>query len=444
MAPRRPGRHPRGNGERRRWRKSLRRPSLPTALVAFGRRVGLPVSEVTRYWITERRALALGFAALLVAAVADLSAGVVLGEFESDIAELPGLLLLIPAAIAMRGATFGSLGARLGTAIHIGQFQPTLRRGSYLWWQLEAAAVLTLVTSLQAAVLAALFGQIAGQQIVGVWDLIAVSVIGGVLASVVLTVVTVALAITAYRRGWNMDDVGAPAITATGDLLAIPALLVATVFATRGSVTLGLGITLTLLVAAATGYGWFHPRPEIRRLVRESVGVLTIAATVSVLAGLVLEARKDLFLSLPALLILFPGFVAMFGSLGGILSSRLTSKLHLGLVEPRVIPGTMAALDFSVTYLFGFVVFAFVGAATHLAALALGVSSPGLGALLGVSVLGGLFGTTILSAVSYTAAAATYRFGLDPDNHAIPIVTSAMDFFGMLCLVAALALLQVG
>jgi mgtE-like transporter len=419
-------------------------PRIPGPLAAVLRTLGLPVSEVARYWTEERLPLARGLVALVVAAVADLLAGIVLGSYESRLAALPGLLMLIPAAIAMRGATFGAFGARIGTAILTGQFEPTVSRPGYLTRQLEAVGVLTLVTSLEAALVAGLFGAMLGRDTIAIWDLVVVSVLGGVLASLVLVLVTVGLARTAYHRGWNMDDVGAPAITATGDLVAIPALLLASAAATHGAVTLAVGVVVTLGTLAATIYGWVHPRPEIRRLVRESVIVLTFAAVVSVLAGVVLEARVDTFLSTPALLIMFPAFIAMFGSLGGILSSRLTSKLHLGLIGPSPLPGRLAALDFSVTYLFAVLVFVIVAAGTSLAAALLGVASPGLGALVSVALIGGLLGTTLLTGVAYGAATATYRFGLDPDNHAIPIVTSVMDFLGMLCLVTAMAIVQVG
>ncbi|MBW3621285.1 MAG: magnesium transporter [Actinobacteria bacterium] len=46
--------------------------------------------------------------------------------------------------------------------------------------------------------------------------------------------------------------------------------------------------------------------------------------------------------------------------------------------------------------------------------------------------------------MAYGAAVATFRFGLDPDNHGIPIVTATMDLAGILCLVSAMTLLQVG
>ena len=42
-----------------------------------------------------------------------------------DLELLPGLLVLIPASVGMRGMIFGAMGARLGTGIAAGVFEPT-------------------------------------------------------------------------------------------------------------------------------------------------------------------------------------------------------------------------------------------------------------------------------------------------------------------------------
>lgn len=408
------------------------------------RRLQRTVRDVGRYWGEERVALVVGAIALLLAATADLGAGVILSSAEDRIARLPGLLLLVPSAIALRGATFGAFGARLGTALVVGTYEPELRPGSWLWRHVEAVGVLTLVTSVEAAVLAWGLGRVLEQPTVPLGDLVVVSTIGGLLASVVLLVVTLGLARGSSRRGWSMDDVGAPAITATGDLLTIPALLLATLLVGRDTVTTSIAWTVATISLVALVYGLLHPRDSIRRLVRESVVVLSGAALVSVLAGAVLEGQNELFLSVPVLLVLFPAFVAIFGALGGILSSRLTSKLHLGLITPSTRPQREVGLEVSVTFLFALGVYVYIGVGAWLLAAALGVESVPLPQLLGVSVVGGLLGTAFLAGVATTAATATYRLGLDPDNHAIPIVTSVMDFIGMLCLVGAASIFGVG
>ena len=43
--------------------------------------------------------------------------------------------------------------------------------------------------------------------------------------------------------------------------------------------------------------------------------------------------------------------------------------------------------------------------------------------------------------VGFYGAMASYRLGLDPDNHGIPIVTSSLDLFGALALILAIVAL---
>jgi mgtE-like transporter len=62
----------------------------------------------------------------------------------------------------------------------------------------------------------------------------------------------------------------------------------------------------------------------------------------------------------------------------------------------------------------------------------------------GVVLLGGLFAFPILALAAYASAATSFRFGFDPDNHGIPIVTATMDLTGVLCLLGAISLLQPG
>jgi mgtE-like transporter len=57
--------------------------------------------------------------------------------------------------------------------------------------------------------------------------------------------------------------------------------------------------------------------------------------------------------------------------------------------------------------------------------------------------VGGLMATVLAAVIGYYAAIITYRFGFDPDNHTIPLVTSGMDLLGVVCLVVALVIFGV-
>src|SRR4051794_41461672 len=79
---------------------------------------------------SDASGLRQALAALLVSSAGDLLAGLTLGAITHTLEDLPGLLVLVPAAIGMRGNIFGALGSRLGTAIHTREFRLSRRRGT--------------------------------------------------------------------------------------------------------------------------------------------------------------------------------------------------------------------------------------------------------------------------------------------------------------------------
>lgn len=400
-------------------------------------------ADVLSHWVQERRTLRQGFVALGISTAVGMAAGVVLGAMEGLLAELPGLLVLVPAAIGMRGAIFGALAARFGTGILTGEFQAELRRRSFTGENVEAAILLTLFSSALAAVAARGIGAAFGLPTIPLLDLVVISVVGGVLSSVVILVGVVTLASLSQRRGWDMDAIGAPLVTTTGDIVTLPALVVGTLLVGNTIVADVLGVLLLVAAGVAVVAGARHPGSITRRVVRESILVLTYAAIIDILAGGVLETRLPALLGDPALLVLVPPFIANCGSLGGILSARLGSVLHLGMIHPRVVPERLAVLEGSLTLLFSVAAFSGVGAVAHLASLLFGFASPGLWTMIAISLTGGLIALGLMFAVAYTTAAAAFRFGWDPDNHSIPVVTATMDLFGVLCLVAAMAIFGV-
>ena len=77
-----------------------------------------------------------------------------LGAITDTFERLPGLLVLVPAAIGLRGNVFSALGNRLSTAIHVGNFRLSMRRQTLMGQNVAASLVLTLMLSLLLAVVA--------------------------------------------------------------------------------------------------------------------------------------------------------------------------------------------------------------------------------------------------------------------------------------------------
>jgi mgtE-like transporter len=267
---------------------------------------------------------------------------------------------------------------------------------------------------------------------------VVISVVGGVLSSIVVGAFTLMLSVRAHRQGWDLDSVAAPLVTAAGDAVTIPSLFLATFLVGIPWVTPFIAAIVTAIAAYATVRGLRTDLTLARRILRESILLLTLAGAVDILAGLFVQVRLDRFLAFPALLVLIPPFLEGAGALGGMLASRLASKLHLGVVTPRGLPEPVAALDASIVVLFAIVDFTLIGIAADLAAAVVGLESPGAVTVVWVSLFAGLMATVLAVVVAYYTAVATFRLGLDPDNHGIPMITSTMDLVGVLAIVIAL------
>lgn len=379
--------------------------------------------------------------ALGVSLCASLVAGLTLGSITDTLEELPGLLVLIPAAIGLRGTVFGALGARLGTAIHAGTFRLSTRPQTVLGQNVVAAGVLTLFASVALGILAKVVSLgLGSESTISVVDFVVISVIGGALSSVVVLVLTVVLAEGSVRRGWDPDNVTAPLVTASGDMVTLPSLVLATYLVGIPFVTPLIALVGVVGAGVAIVAGLRSRLTDTRRIVRQSVAVVVIAGVMSLIAGQALEQRLHHLARYPALLALVPPFLAAAGSIGGILSSRLTTKLHLGLLEPAAVPGRLARGDVIFAYGIGFPVFVGASLVADLAAALVDLRSPGIFEMTQVAMLGGLMATSFAVGVAYYGAVVSYSMGIDPDNVGIPLVTSALDLVGSMCFIMAVVL----
>ena len=399
--------------------------------------------RVYRTLRAERRTLQQGVAALALSTGAGFVAGLILGSITGTLELLPGLLVLIPASVGMRGMIFGAMGARLGTGIAAGVFEPTLRRDGLLARNVEVAIISAVLSSFYLAAMAKLVASAFGEDTVSLWDLVTISVVGGVLASGVILVVTVVLAVQSFRRGWDLDAVSTPMVTAIGDMITLPALFLATFVARNDALN---AVVATACAAAAFGtLAWALVRSsaEVRRTLLEMAGVSALAPLLDIFAGAVLEAHRTELEAIPGILILIPPFVSQAGAIGGILSARLSSKLQLGVITPRGRPERPAVVDATLVVALGVVVFAVIGVVAASLASLTGVARPPAGLMLGGTVLAGVLVLPITLFVGYYVAVLTTRFGLDPDNHGVPTITATMDLSGVAAVLFVMSVLGV-
>jgi mgtE-like transporter len=396
------------------------------------------------YWRAEQRTLRQGLVALALSTLAGFVAGLTLAHITGTLEELPGLIVLIPAAVGMKGTIFGAIGARLGTANVAGLLEPTLRPGSVLQRNVYVAVVTTFSSALWLAVLSVLASAAFGEPSISLWRLATISIVGGAIGSGLILMITLALSVLSYRRGWDLDSVSTPMVTALGDMTTLPSLFLATFLLRSDAIAIPAAVISIAVAVYAAVRSYTVADGVIRRIVLEMTAVILLTPILDVLAGSLLRARQDQLVAVPVLLALIPPFVSQAGALGGIFSSRTASKLQIGVITARGLPEIPALVDASIVSALSLAVFAMVGVVAFVLGVATDlVGMPSFQALVGGTILSGLVLIPITLVASYYLAIGTFRFGLDPDNQSVPIITSAMDLAGVATLLFVMTSLGV-
>lgn len=155
-----------------------------------------------------------------------VAAGLVLGEMRDVLERTPGLLVMVPAFIALRGGISGALGARMGSAIHMG----LIGKGN-LWndesqQNVIAAILLSAVLSLLAGVLSYATSVLLGFQTASLAALMFIATLAGTLAGIAQVGITFGIILLAFRWGLDPDNVTTPSLATVGDVIALLLLFV--------------------------------------------------------------------------------------------------------------------------------------------------------------------------------------------------------------------------
>ena len=396
------------------------------------------------FFIRNRSALIMGLAALTIAAIADLIAGLFLTTMEDYLLTITGMMILIYCAIGMRGNIFGSMGSRLGTSMHMGTFRMTFKKNSVLRSNIEAALALTLSLSIIMGVVGWLVTVVFFGPTIDPFRFIFISLVGGILAGIIVVIFNVVIAHVGYKRDWDVDNITAPLIAAAGDIATVPMIFVATLLQeaiTDDWIIYVVCIVMTVISAYAMIAILMRKNRrrkrinEAKRILKQSTPVLLICMLFEILAGIVIENETGELVEYAAILVLLPAFLNEGNALSGMLTSRLSSMLHLGTLDPDPIPSKGAFENFTLIYILAAITFLMIGTA------AFGVQPDSLGYLTVILIvmIAGMLTTTVINILSYYVAIAATKFNLDPDDHCIPITSSVMDVVGTVILVSVIS-----
>jgi len=161
----------------------------------------------------------------IISVTGGLLAGTVLAFATNQIALVPGLFILLPGFLEMRGNISGTTAARLGSGLWTGALKPRIRHNRILKGNLIADIALAIIVSILLGVLA--YG--ASYMIFGIDNvaIIYIAFIAGVLSNVMEVPATVFATFWLFKKGHDPDNIMGPYITTIGDIVSVISLLAA-------------------------------------------------------------------------------------------------------------------------------------------------------------------------------------------------------------------------
>lgn len=391
---------------------------------------------------SRSRLILTGLGALLLSAAAASIAGIYLGSAREILMLIPGLMVLLPSIIDMRGNIAGVLASRLSSSMHLGEFSIDFEEGTVLGDNVRASFIITVLIAFVLGAFAYAASYLSGLPTVGITDLVLISVTSGIVSGLLVMGITLLIALISYRYGLDLDMIAAPTVTTSGDIVTLPILVSSAIFVTHLPPWARLTLGVAVIIIAAVTILYTRNRPTgIGTIVRENLVLLIPLSILGILAGLTYSLRLDELVTFAVFLILIPPFMGGLGSIGGILGSSLSTGMHTGELSPTLLPGRDVVHHFIISYLYTLILLPLLAAIAHGAAMLMGLNSPGLGMLVAISLIAGLIVMTLVNGAAYVTASLSFQYGLDPDNFGIPVITSLIDLIGAATLVAVIGLL---
>lgn len=163
----------------------------------------------------------------LVSLTGGIVAGTMLASATNQIMLVPGLFILLPGFLEMRGSISGSMSARLSSGLFLKITKPQARNNRFLRENVIAAVILAFVVSLVLGLVSFAFSY----YFFGITNakIIYVAIVAGLLSNIIEIPLTIMANFWLFRHGHDPNNIMGPYITTIGDIASVASILIAIV-----------------------------------------------------------------------------------------------------------------------------------------------------------------------------------------------------------------------
>jgi mgtE-like transporter len=380
-----------------------------------------------------REAFRVTLPSLFTSQLFGLFGGTFLGKYFDLIRkQFPGLLIVLPGIMGLRGNVFGSMASRFSTLLYLGDLSPSLREKKVL-----KEIVLRMLISLIPIFILWGIGVLTGIK-KNALDVLLIVVSSTILVSFILGYFTAFVTIFSFGKDVDPDSIAAPLVASMGDFLTVPSLVVFILLIGRSPRLFHLFnyslIVLFLVVAVLSRVR----KAEFLELKQVFI-TITGLALLSVISGSLLEHFSGEISSSGILSFIYPALLSSFGNYGSIIAAKTSTKLHLGEIEGFINEESLTDV------LSLFLTSPIIGTTKVIIGGALMILTTGAGIPKSVYwlLLTYPFMALFVMVYAYSLAYLLFRYDIDPDHVAIPLISNNSDIFGTIYVVL-MAKLMVG
>ena len=164
----------------------------------------------------------------LISITGCIIAGSLLAVYIDEILIIPGLFLILPGFLDMRGSISESMAARLTSGLFLGVINPKRMRTKLVKGNVLSSFILAIIVSLILGFIAFIFNFLALNILLP--KIILIPLIAGFLANLIEIPATLLTTFYFFKRGNDPNDIMGPFVKSIVDVISITSLILVVIF----------------------------------------------------------------------------------------------------------------------------------------------------------------------------------------------------------------------
>ena len=366
----------------------------------------------------------LSFPALFLCLIFDFVGGAVLGKnWDTIMSYFPILVFIMPGLMDLRGNIFSALASRFTTKLNLGLIDSVRDP------EVTTQIVMAILSSKIPLIVLWVAGLFLVHNIVQDVIVLLMVIASAIFIGVILGYGTALITILPFKKGYDPDLIAAPLISSIADLITMPTMVYfALLYLHHAGVFYALSFTMLAILFILALKAKF--KNEHRRAFGELAAIIGAMALIETVTGGLLVTYEKIINAVIIVSVMWPSVNDSMGNFGSIIAAKVSTKIHLEGVE--AVKDRETLYDFISLLILAPI----IGYLTNLISLWVVVHYIHRPAkILWNFILGFPWVILVAMLIGLVVAILADKYSWDPDNVAIPVVTTLSDVIGTMFLV---------